>query len=168
MTTNPVQSRIQVIERPVAYPGKCAICGAVARPVVDWGLELEDYGAVYFCLDCIGQTATALGYVPGDEHASVLKQLDGMAYRVIVATERVKVFKDELAANYECLVRATNSDLFGEPVVINEDESAESTDDPENASEGQGSNEQISNPIINEGSASISSSSSNGSIFGFD
>jgi hypothetical protein len=63
-----VQSRFTVYERPVANPGKCIVCGAVDRPVVDFGVDIEwadmGFGRAFFCVTCIKQAASKF---PDDE-----------------------------------------------------------------------------------------------------
>lgn len=55
-------SRFQVLERPTVYPGQCACCGSVNRPVVDFGVEIdferEGYGALLLCEYCVRQAAS--------------------------------------------------------------------------------------------------------------
>lgn len=52
-----INGRFRYLERPAIAPGKCAVCGAVDRPVVDIGLDLDFYGVVYFCVDCLGEAS---------------------------------------------------------------------------------------------------------------
>jgi hypothetical protein len=61
---NPAAEKVQVTERPMAAPAKCVVCGAVDRPVVDFGMSLDFYGAILFCVDCMGSIAYAIGYAP--------------------------------------------------------------------------------------------------------
>lgn len=55
-------SRFQVLERPTVYPGQCACCGTVDRPVVDFGVEIDferqGYGALLLCEFCVKQAAS--------------------------------------------------------------------------------------------------------------
>lgn len=37
----------------VPIPGTCCICGFDRRDFVDWGLNIEYYGAVLICVECI-------------------------------------------------------------------------------------------------------------------
>lgn len=57
-------SRIKLLDLPVAAPGVCALCGSANKPVIDFGKQLDWYGAVYFCQDCIREVSEAIGYVP--------------------------------------------------------------------------------------------------------
>jgi hypothetical protein len=69
MTASPLRSRFQIVERPFANPGKCVVCGAVDRPCVDFGMDLDEYGAVYFCLDCMREGGLAAGLIHPKEYA---------------------------------------------------------------------------------------------------
>jgi hypothetical protein len=58
-------SRVQILPVPVAEPGVCALCGSGNKPVIDFGKQLDWYGAVYFCVaDCMRELAESMGYVP--------------------------------------------------------------------------------------------------------
>lgn len=48
-----INGRFTVSEKPLVAPGKCACCGAVDRPVVDFKFDVEFYGTVLLCGDCI-------------------------------------------------------------------------------------------------------------------
>jgi hypothetical protein len=61
MNGEKLQSRFSILERPILSPGVCAVCGTAERQVVDFGLDLEFYGRVYFCRDCTIQIGTAFG-----------------------------------------------------------------------------------------------------------
>lgn len=55
--------RIQIQEAPMAAPGHCALCGTTQGPVVDFGMEMEFYGVIYFCIDnCLVQLANSFDY----------------------------------------------------------------------------------------------------------
>lgn len=58
------RSKIQILDRPLMKPGKCALCGAGAKPVIDIGLNVEWYGRFYLCVDCMAEAASAIDYVP--------------------------------------------------------------------------------------------------------
>lgn len=63
----PVTSRFSIHEKPISAPGVCAVCksaGGDRRHFVDFGMQLDWYGAVYFCSECIVELSQAVGYVP--------------------------------------------------------------------------------------------------------
>lgn len=56
--------KVQIIDGgPPCQPGCCAMCGSTTGRFIDFGLQLDWYGAVYFCWDCITQIANALEYI---------------------------------------------------------------------------------------------------------
>lgn len=60
-------SRFSLHENPNVAPGICAVCrnsGGDGRVFVDFGLQLDWYGAVYFCSECIRELCEAIGFVP--------------------------------------------------------------------------------------------------------
>jgi hypothetical protein len=65
LTLSQINGRFKLLDRPAALPGKCAVCGAVDKPVVDIGLDLDFYGVVYFCVECMKAAAEILGMVDG-------------------------------------------------------------------------------------------------------
>lgn len=70
MTALPLTSRFHMVEKPVAHPGKCIVCGAVDRACIDFGMDIDDYGAVYFCFDCMREGGLAAGLI----HPSMYEQ----------------------------------------------------------------------------------------------
>lgn len=65
LTLSQINGRFKLMDRPAALPGNCAVCGAVNKPVIDIGLDLEFYGVVYFCVECMRSAAEILGMVDG-------------------------------------------------------------------------------------------------------
>lgn len=59
----PLTSRFTLLPTPVVSPGKCAVCGAVDMPVVDFGATIEFYGAVLLCSSCLCEAASGVGMV---------------------------------------------------------------------------------------------------------
>lgn len=66
-----LQSRMRVINLPILPPGKCAVCGAVDKKVVDTGTDVEWYGRIYFCEDCGIQIGTVFGMRLGIDYAQL-------------------------------------------------------------------------------------------------
>lgn len=63
MTVQHTVSRFQFLERPVAAPSKCVVCGGYDRPVVDFGVSIQWYGAIVICTDCVGEAGRVVGLV---------------------------------------------------------------------------------------------------------
>lgn len=68
-------SRFQIIEgNPPNLPHKCTICGSISGTFIDFQLDLEYYGTVYFCVEnCFTQLANELGYRSPAQHNVVLQ-----------------------------------------------------------------------------------------------
>lgn len=74
MTHSPVLERFQLLDKPIAAPGKCAVCGSVSRPVIDFNFNLDWYGAVYFCIECMQAAAKAIGLVSIKEYTALAQE----------------------------------------------------------------------------------------------
>lgn len=65
--------RFQILDRPTALPGKCVICGFAGgensdgRKFVDFGFDLDFYGAVIFCENCFVSGQNTLGWLSPDQ-----------------------------------------------------------------------------------------------------
>ena len=57
-------SRFQLVPQVATMaPGKCCVCGGSEKEFfVDFGFQLDFYGSVYFCNDCILEVANVLDY----------------------------------------------------------------------------------------------------------
>lgn len=73
--------RFQVLTIPQALPGKCVTCGYVGgdeRKFVDFGFDVDFYGAVYFCTGCFVAAAKAFDYVSPEVHQGKLDELQAV------------------------------------------------------------------------------------------
>lgn len=170
MTASPLTSRFQIVERPVASPGKCAICGCTDRPVVDFGLDIEIFGVVYFCLICLTEAADTIGLVPEqrvrdaelEAGQSINSYLDQRELKVIT-NEQHRVLLDSVTRLSLALV-STKFDS-----VDSVDESDGTTDsEPAQGESGKpegdaASSKQDSKPSRSRRPASVPSDSGNGS-----
>ena len=88
-------SRFQVYPSPVASPGKCGVCGAVDRPVVDFNMTIQFYGAVYICVLCFNEAAQSMNLVPKSDLIEAQNSLTQsfeltLAQKDLVAIPRVE------------------------------------------------------------------------------
>lgn len=166
-----VNGRFKVTDRPTVFPGKCAVCGTVERPVVDFGMTLDYYGAVLLCVECLTSAYNTVQLVMGDESAPA---------------PAVPHFLDEVAIN-EYVRFASDSinrlsillDLNGVPAskgneeVVSESElpieSIESTIDESDgvSEESESLVEQEPLFVIDKRSVSVSAGSSDGDLSDF-
>lgn len=61
------QSRLKVLNNPELAPGVCFLNGCVGdgkRKFIDFGKNIEWYGVVYICTECIVEVVEASDYIP--------------------------------------------------------------------------------------------------------
>lgn len=61
------QSRLKVLNNPELAPGVCFLNGCVGdgeRKFIDFGKNIEWYGAIYICTQCIVEVVEAADFVP--------------------------------------------------------------------------------------------------------
>jgi hypothetical protein len=91
--THDITSRFQVSEYPSLLPSKCVICGSVggdSRVFIDIGLQIEFYGAVYFCSYCYWEGCRRLGWTDPREVAKLYELTESLTKMV----EKIKKDKD--------------------------------------------------------------------------
>lgn len=163
-------SRFQIMPSPIVSPGKCAVCGAVDQPVIDFGLNIDFYGAVLICVtSCVPEAARAIGMV---DIAAVKAAEAGLAQSleenleaqnlVAITREQFDVINMAVSGLSDVLLfaRPSSVDVVAESADENSD-NAESTDEQEQSGD-TGSSEQDDNSAVGEGSFSLSSSDFDG------
>lgn len=101
-------SRIKVLDTPILAPGICCLCGSSGgdgRKFIDFGKQLDWYGAVYFCSICIQETAQAIGFIPADNFDKLYE-----------AHRREQIEKDKLEQSYKSVENALRNVLGGSRV----------------------------------------------------
>ncbi len=141
MTHSPVLERFQLLDKPIAAPGKCAVCGSVSKPVIDFNFNLDWYGAVYFCVECMQSAAKAIGLVSIEEYTVLAQENADVIIKfceensfVIVTREQYEQYKSFIGFLATSVSAIANS--FPVPVeTIDEsqgaDRTAKSTIEPE-------------------------------------
>jgi hypothetical protein len=70
-------SRIQILNTPVAAPGTCVICGSAGddnRSFIDFGLNIDYFGVIYFCTICFAEIAVACNFVDNTHYRELLQR----------------------------------------------------------------------------------------------
>lgn len=91
------QSRFTVHNNPDVAPGKCAVCSSVGgddRQFIDFGMQLDWYGAVYFCTFCVRELAAAGGFVSVENYKKVLEQSQSLKSELSVVNESFRDYRD--------------------------------------------------------------------------
>lgn len=166
----PVTSRFRILDTPTIQPGKCAVCGAVDRPVVDFDTTVPLYGAILLCFSCTQEAARGLGMVDRKELdtaqenlAQTLEEQLKNAGMIGVPRERYDSFAMVISGFYDAFLPSgvrNSAPLAGPHGEIQ----PELFDDIAEGTAGDvGSPKQDDNTIIGEGSSSVSSGSKHGS-----
>src|SRR4030095_3980792 len=178
-------ARFQLLSSPLVPPGKCAVCGTPSRPVVDFGMTLEFYGAVYLCTVCLTEAGRAINMVTAEEFAraeadsslSFEEQLNARGMKAI-SNERYDSLAMAITAISDALLPADDSGIVmvagqtaeTSPTLLDVIEDHEDGGDRlvfKIADSAIGDTEQDDNSAVGEGSSSVSSDNKHGSNFDF-
>lgn len=158
--TEVARSRFKLLERPFAHPGKCAVCGATSRPVIDFDLDLEDYGVVYFCVQCLTQVAhDNLDMVMGSELRAIqliVEELDNKLNFSAEVTNEYVTNISRLSSAYIYNISHPASEVSDE--TNGQSENVHESDDRSTV----GTESTSDGSIIDERPPSVSASSSDG------
>lgn len=168
----PVTSRFRILDTPFIQPGKCAVCGAVDRPVVDFNTTIPMYGAVMLCFSCTQEASRGVGMVHRSELDTAEENLAQTLDQQLAFANMIGVPRERYDAIVVAVSGLSDAILFGDPsdsVVVARpsseiqpplfDDDATYDLDSEGSDEGDaGSSEQDDNVIVGERSTSISSS----------
>lgn len=110
LSPSKINARVKVLEKPVAHPGKCVVCGAVNTSVVDIGLDVDNYGVIYFCVTCLAEIGRAIHLVPtaelmdnSRETESIVKDYCDRTNQVLVNVDTVRVIGSSVFALANCV-----------------------------------------------------------------
>lgn len=150
------QSRIQILDVPILAPGICLVCGTAGiddRKFVDFGKQVEWYGAVYLCSECITEVARAVGFIPVAEFDKLLEELKktqadkGLSDAKV---EGVNSALDVLFSNYSRGI--VSVDEFVRSTVLDSEKSNGITESSEESNSGESKTDES---IVVEGSDDI-------------
>lgn len=157
-----LNSRFKLLDRPVAIPGRCVVCGAVDRPVVDTGWSIDYYGVVYFCVLCLAEVSGVIGMVDG-KLLQAAEMDSARQFEVYIQKHELKVITNEQHLFWLTTVSRLYDDITNDSIISNVQDNIETTPTEPTADEDViGTVEQEFNFALDEGSSSVSASSSNG------
>jgi hypothetical protein len=79
-------SRIRVLEAPRMHPGTCVVCGAARtddREYVDFGLDIDFVGAIYFCTLCMQEVMNHLGCLTKEQSEALEQENDRLRMHIL-------------------------------------------------------------------------------------
>lgn len=93
--------RVQLITgTPPIAPAKCVICGTSGNKeskFIDTGWDIDFYGVVYFCLNCIKEAAAVLSMVPTEKLSEALDVLGQEQFMREVLQEENEDLRDVIS-----------------------------------------------------------------------
>ena len=106
-------SRVQVLDHPQVDPAYCVMCrtggGVDGRKFIDFGLQLEFFGAVIFCTYCIAPVAEACGYVPQLNYKALETKYE-QEYKISSAlTENNRILSNAMVGLLQCNLSSIGS-----------------------------------------------------------
>lgn len=159
-------SRFTLLDMPSQHPGCCIVCGAVDRPVVDFGADIDwehkGVGRAYFCEYCIRQAASKFPEEPVDPNETVVSR--------VWHEQQLQEQKENLYDGLLDYLNRFDSRNSVVPIYGNDDsvpEQAESENDRESESDVpavSGFNPETDKSTSVEGSFGVSGDSSDGSF----
>lgn len=134
--------KFQIIEGylPIS-PNKCMACGSFHGTFIDFGLNDDWYGAVYFCSDCVSDMATQLGYASPSQRRALISSNQIHLEKRHQLEEELKRYKDAVDALGTIGIHALhpNSDSTSTLEVISNQREEQLTLDFESSGDEQGS-----------------------------
>lgn len=137
-----LSGRFKLLDAPYASPGKCAVCGYSAsgdsepddrRQYLDFGLDIEYYGAIYICTACVNEVAVGMGYALPEIVDAVreeAEQVKSELARLSAATEVINELGSVLTRNGWLPAGSDSDSVIGEATVT-EITSAKGSGNPE-------------------------------------
>lgn len=157
-----LNSRFKLLDRPVAIPGKCVVCGAVDRPVVDTGWSIDYYGVVYFCVFCLTEVAEVIGMING-KLLQAAEMNSARQFEDYIQKNELKVITNEQYLLWTGLISDLHADFADSNSHFHVQNSKESTStEPTTNEDVSGITEQEFEFAINERSSGVSTSGSDG------
>ena len=118
------QSRLKVLDTPVLAPGICFLCGSAGddkRKFIDFGKQIEWYGAVYVCTFCIVEVAEAAEFIPvanfdtlHTEYRELRVQYDQLKAKYAPFEEAIKNVLDSPDPGFGMVLHPSNSGVHSD------------------------------------------------------
>lgn len=102
-------SRVNLLDTPILQPGVCCLCGSSGdgkRKFIDFGKQLDWYGAVYFCSECIREVSEVCEFIPVASFNKLHKE-----YR------ELQIKYDQLEVKYRSIDNALRSVFHGDYTI---------------------------------------------------
>lgn len=103
-------ARFQRTEVPLVSPGICVVCGSATKPVIDFRANVNFYGAILMCVECIAE-ASALAGMVRRQHLEAAQERLSQSFEDELNQRELKAITHE---QYELLALAFGSIFSGD------------------------------------------------------
>lgn len=159
LTLSQINGRFTIRDAGTVLPGRCSVCGNVKCKVVDFGLDIDFYGAVAICTSCFSAAAELLDLVPREQVLTLQMQQDFHDRELEEVRSKVDGFVTDLTNLYDGFINGVRSD---DDTTVSPDVPVVKTDTKRNVSRAKQTVKQESNFVIDEGPFDLSGSNSDG------
>lgn len=133
-------SRITVQENPTALPGSCGLCGAADKEYyVDFKLDFEFYGVLYFCDECVAETARVCGFAKPEEVAAVLEKVSETTAENLYLKQKLRAAEAYIRESFDVdpssVIGSSSESTPSEPDELDEEGIGEEGSDDSEADE---------------------------------
>jgi hypothetical protein len=99
--------RIMIIPRPLTLPGNCAVCGysgtvqgaeGDTRVFIDFQLDIDYHGRVYWCSTCLLEASNLLGWLGVEQAEKLRETIATQESELIVLREQNERLRSSLAS----------------------------------------------------------------------
>jgi len=107
---------IQVEHLP--FPGSCAICGSSRRPCIDFHIDIDYFGTLLICTECILESVHVpeLDLMRRSDAVRLMEENDTMKRQLAMAVDAMEDLQSGLVAAVDTYVHRVRN-LTVEPVV---------------------------------------------------
>lgn len=100
------------------FPGSCAICGSNRRACLDFNIDIDFFGTLLVCTECIVEFVNVeqLGMMRKSDAIKLMEENDLMKRQLTMAVDAMEDMQSGLVATVDTYVHRVR-DLVVEPVV---------------------------------------------------
>jgi len=114
--------RIRVLSRPIVAPGKCVVCGHTGTNdtgdpqevlFFDFSFDIDYYGRVYFCTQCMVQMMGSLGFITPTQAEQLRDKVAEQESELIVLRDQ----NERLRGSLNSLLGGSDGSIPGDDVI---------------------------------------------------
>ena len=163
-------ARIRVLPRPIVAPGHCVVCGHTgtndtgdSQEVLffDFSFDIEFYGRVYFCTQCMVEMMGDLGFITPTQAEQMRQHNAAQESELIVLRDQ----NERLRGSLNSLLGGDNNSIPGDDVIPVSSDGDSGQETPIGSETSTGDELPSDGSISEQGSTGVSSDNSSNSNF---